>query len=250
MSVSSQSQEPTPVNKSRFFSSSKCKWPSKEVLAGEALFSSYLSNEDLETLHETAGLGPLGWWLDPVCANGKINSPTYEEEVALIAWAREPFERAGEIRDASNGLLDRLNELERLQNFADELAQNKMQNATNLQNVEEKVGFSNLYHSTLSLASDVFTEEGVPLPKRSEQLPISPTGRRGTYAMHNQRSAGGKHLMPPKVPLTSSPNNNRGGNSSSRLVAPRFCKSPERKDSTSSLRQAGLNLHRTYSKVI
>ncbi|VDN16648.1 unnamed protein product, partial [Dibothriocephalus latus] len=124
----------TPASLSSAGPGGACKWPSNDFVAGEPLFDRPLTDSDFDALQEEAGLGPASWWLDPFLATNKsgefVDTPTYEDEVALLAWAREPFESAGEIRDASHGLLNRLNELIHLQNLAQTASQKKTEALT------------------------------------------------------------------------------------------------------------------------
>ncbi|VDD83330.1 unnamed protein product, partial [Mesocestoides corti] len=194
-------------------------WPDDVTVPGVPLFTTYLTDADLDALQESAGLGPPSWWLDPVMAetHPQPSSPTYEEEVALTAWLREPFEQAGPIREASRGLLDRLNDLERLQALALE------ENERKLLGKARRVR----HHSTLLLTTS--TEDlSQPEPRHQQQkVEVKSPVRRDTYAVHKQ------------APVTSSPNAGQRN-----LANPRFCKSPERRD----INRSETQLHRTYSK--
>ncbi|VDM00684.1 unnamed protein product [Schistocephalus solidus] len=224
-----------------------CKWPSNDFVAGEPLFDRPLTESDLDALQEEAGLGPASWWLDPFMATkgsgGSVGTPNYEDEVALTAWAREPFECAGEIRDASRGLLNRLNELIHLQNLAQSESQRKSEAFTKGDGKDQKL--SNIYHSTLSLAaSEAFQDGSVgAVPKPTVQPTGARSSRKGTYAVLNNVSNGSSNnlLVPPRHPLTSSPKINQHVDKN--LVPPRSSKSPDRHGN-----KLDNALARTYSK--
>nr|VZI05907.1 unnamed protein product [Spirometra erinaceieuropaei] len=224
-----------------------CKWPSKEFLAGEPIFDRPLTDSDFDALQEEAGLGPASWWLDPfLAAKGSGESlgiPTYEDEVALTAWAREPFECAGEIRDASRGLLNRLNELIHLQHLAQTDSQRKAEGLTKNDGKDQKL--SSIYHSTLSLAaSEALENDSTGAALKPTVQPIrGRSARKGTYAVLNNVSNDNTNnlLAPPRHPFTSSPKVNRHGDKN--LTPLRFSKSPERHDS-----KLDNALARTYSK--
>lgn len=207
-------------------------WPADCTIAGEPLFTTHLTEDDFNFLEESAGLGPPSWWLDPTLASQDPcppSGPTYEDEVALTAWLRAPLEQTGPIRDASRRLLDRLNEVERLQALAVEETERKLRGR----------GKRVRHHSTLQLAGSTEDLQGV-----DENAPAvtSPLQRRETYAMHKNATgrptaAPGRHFLPPPV-------NANGG--SRPPVSPRFCKSPERRPLDYRIEGS---LHRTYSKV-
>ncbi|KAL5107544.1 hypothetical protein TcWFU_003366 [Taenia crassiceps] len=202
-------------------------WPSDVTVPGEPLFTRHLTSADLEALEEAAGLGPSSWWLDVELARSDSSLAgrdvlSYEEEVALTAMLRAPFEQAGPIRSAARGLLDRLNELERLQALALEEGRRRAQGK------EKRVR----HHSTLRLAAKSVGDE------EEEEAAVERKGdagrlhRRDTYAVNKR---------PPAVSTLMKTHQNQQQDA----LNPRFCKSPERRETN---RLEGCGLQRTYSK--
>lgn len=203
-------------------------WPSDVAVTGEPLFTRHLTSADLDALEEAAGLGPSSWWLDAELARSDSSLAgkdvlSYEEEVALTAMLRAPFEQAGPIRSAASGLLDRLNELERLQALALEEGRRRAQGK------EKRVR----HHSTLRLAAKSIDGE------EEEEAAVEREGgagglhRRDTYAVNK------------RPPISSTPMETHQKQQQDTLN-PRFCKSPERRETN---RLEGCDLQRTYSKV-
>ncbi|VDM18818.1 unnamed protein product [Hydatigera taeniaeformis] len=202
-------------------------WPSDVTLSGEPLFTRHLTSTDLDALEEAAGLGPPSWWLDAelACSDSSLagkDTLSYEEEVALTAMLRAPFEQAGPIRSAASGLLDRLNELERLQALALEEGRRRAQGK------EKRVR----HHSTLRLAAksvDGEDEEKVAVEQKEN---VGGLHRRDTYAVNK------------RPPVSSTPMKTYQKQQQDALN-PRFCKSPERRETN---RSEACNLQKTYSK--
>ncbi|CDS37821.1 expressed conserved protein [Echinococcus multilocularis] len=135
---------------------------------------------------------------------------------------RAPFEQAGPIRSAASGLLDRLNELERLQALALEEGRRRAQGK------EKRVR----HHSTLRLAAksiDVEEEEKTVMERKGD---VDGHYRRDTYAVNKHK------------PVYSTPMQSRQRQEQDTLN-PRICKSPERRETN---RSEGCDLQRTYSK--
>ncbi|EUB57375.1 hypothetical protein EGR_07768 [Echinococcus granulosus] len=202
-------------------------WPSNVTVPGEPLFTRHLTSADLDALEEAAGLGPPSWWLDAELAwsdSSLVGKDvlSYEEEVALTAMLRAPFEQAGPIRSAASGLLDRLNELERLQALALEEGRRRAQGK------EKRVR----HHSTLRLAAksiDVEEEEKTVIERKGD---VDGHYRRDTYAVN-------KHKPVYSTPMKSHQRQEQD------TLNPRICKSPERRETN---RSEGCELQRTYSK--
>ncbi|KAM7542841.1 hypothetical protein Aperf_G00000019308 [Anoplocephala perfoliata] len=194
-------------------------WPADVTIAGEPLFNRPLTSADLDALQESAGLGPANWWLDPELARSDpIETLSYDEEIGLTAMLRAPFEQVGPIRSAAAGLLDRLNELERLQALAIEEERRRAQGR------EKKVR----HHSTLRLTSGDEEEARIEeLPMRSSGFNDGGLRRRETYAVKKQG------------PAKPAPSSQEGAN-------PKFSRSPERREYKPS--EGGGKLQRTYSK--
>lgn len=196
-------------------------WLNDATSFGEPLFNRPLTSADFDALQESAGLGPISWWLDSELAHSdSIDALTYEDEIAITAMLRAPFEQAGPVRSAAGGLLDRLNELERIQALAMEEEKRRAQGK------EKKVR----HHSTLRLApegnpEDEDVENG--LDKMGKMGPPSGINlrRRDTYAVNRREP------LAVKQPQEG--------------INPRYCKSPERRDYRPS---EGGDLQRTYSK--
>lgn len=197
-------------------------WPTDVTIAGEPLFNRTLTSADLDALQESAGLGPTNWWLDlELARSDPIESLTFDEEIDLTAMLRAPFEQSGPIRSAARGLLDRLNELERLQALAVEEERRRAQGK------EKKVR----HHSTLRLKSGNEEEDGIDqLPINGSRFGDGGLRRRETYAVKKQGS------------LAFNPTEQ-----SQEASNPRFCRSPERRECKPSA--SGGKLQRTYSKV-
>ncbi|VDK22676.1 unnamed protein product [Taenia asiatica] len=202
-------------------------WPRDVTVSGEPLFTRHLTSADLDALEEAAGLGPSSWWLDAELARSDSSLAgkdvlSYEEEVALTAMLRAPFEQAGPIRSAASGLLDRLNELERLQALALEEGRRRAQGK------EKRVR----HHSTLRLAAKSIDGE------EEEEAAVEGKGdagglhRRDTYAVNK------------RPPVSSTPMKMHQKQQQDALN-PRYCKSPERRETN---RLEGCDLQRTYSK--
>nr|CDS19766.1 expressed conserved protein [Echinococcus granulosus] len=135
---------------------------------------------------------------------------------------RAPFEQAGPIRSAASGLLDRLNELERLQALALEEGRRRAQGK------EKRVR----HHSTLRLAAksiDVEEEEKTVIERKGD---VDGHYRRDTYAVN-------KHKPVYSTPMKSHQRQEQD------TLNPRICKSPERRETN---RSEGCELQRTYSK--
>nr|CDS34347.1 expressed protein [Hymenolepis microstoma] len=196
-------------------------WPDDATIFGEPLFNRPLTSVDFDALQESAGLGPISWWLDSELARSdSIDALTYEDEIAITAMLRAPFEQAGPVRSAAGGLLDRLNELERIQALAMEEEKRRAQGK------EKKVR----HHSTLRLAPEDNPEDEEvenDLDRMGKMGP--PSGgnlrRRDTYAVNRREP------LAVKQPQEG--------------INPRYCKSPERRDYRPS--ESG-DLQRTYSK--
>lgn len=197
-------------------------WPDDVTIPGEPLFNRPLTSPDFNALQESAGLGPVSWWLDSgLACSDPIDDLTYEDEIALTAMLRAPFEQAGPVRSSALGLLDRLNELERIQTLAMEEERRRAQGK------EKKVR----HHSTLRLAPEG-DEEGEEMENGLDRMRKMkpPSGihlnRRDTYAVNKGEPLAVK--QPQKD------------------INPRYCKSPERREYRPS---EGCELQRTYSKV-
>lgn len=196
-------------------------WPNDATIFGEPLFNRPLTSADFDALQESAGLGPISWWLDSELARSvSIDTLTYEDEIAITAMLRAPFEQAGPVRSAAGGLLDRLNELERIQALAMEEGKRRAQDK------EKKVR----HHSTLRLAPEDNQEDEEVENSLDRMGKMGLTSginlrRRDTYAVNRRE------------PLTVK--------QSQEGINPRFCKSPERRDYRPS---EGGDLQRTYSK--
>ena len=218
-SLKSPAKSPSSTNP---VSAPLAEWPNDVTVAGEPLFTRPLTSADLDALQEAAGLGPPNWWLDADLARSEPEASeaglSYEAEVALTAFLRAPFEAAGPIRSAASGLLDRLNELERLQALAMEESRRRAQGR------EKKVR----HHSTLRLG-DAEEDESVEKTTSGKLKQY----RRDTYAVHLREPALSSQIKPPSIPKPETNN-------------PRFCKSPERRETN---RSEVHGLQRTYSKV-
>ncbi|THD24977.1 hypothetical protein D915_004185 [Fasciola hepatica] len=123
----------------------------------------HLDEDALTTLEKEAGLdGGGSWWIDPSRTPVELDSHGGYDEGAILdveaqvrAWLRHSFDRNPVFRDHNYHLINRLNELARIQGLVEE-AQLQQQSL----DLNDDVRSRQVYHSSLSLHANALPNLG------------------------------------------------------------------------------------------